>query len=192
MASVNNFTKVDIASNALLLIGENTISSFTDDSTAALVAANLYELTYESLLTLHPWRFASNKATLSRLTATPTNQWDYAYQLPSDFLVAQHVDAGNDNFQIYADKLYSNETTMILDYTYKPDESFLPSYFTELLELRLASVFAIPVTESATKSDHYAALADKQLSRAKTIDSQSTPSIGPGALDGSALINARY
>lgn len=191
MASVSNFTKIDLCSNALLLIGENTISSFTEDTPAALVAANLYELTYESLLTLHPWRFASNKSQLARLTAAPTNQWKYAYQLPADFLVAQHVDIGNQNYQIYGDKLFTDETTIILDYTFKPDESLLPAYFAELLEMRLASVFAVPITESATKSEHYAALADRQLLRAKTIDSQATPSIGPGALDGSALINAR-
>lgn len=191
MASVNNYSKIDICSHALLLIGENTISSFNDDSIAALVASNLYEPTYESLLTAHPWRFASNKATLARLTATPTNEWDYAFQLPSDFLVAQHVDEGNDNYQIYADKLYTDEKTMILDYTYKPDESFLPAYFTELLEYKLASLFAVPITENTSKAEFYANMTDRQLSRAKTIDSQSTPSNAPPALSGSLLINAR-
>lgn len=192
MSAVKNYTDIDIASNALLLIGENPISSFTEDTIAALIAANLYPATYESLLTLHPWRFASNKATLSRLTDAPTNQWSYAFQLPNDFLVAQHVDSGNDNYQIYGSHLYSNNKTMILDYTYKPDESFLPAYFTELLELRLAAVFAIPITESATRGDYYAGLAEKQLQRAKTVDSQSTPSIGPSAFEGSRLINSRY
>jgi len=192
MASVKNYSDIDIASNALLMIGENPIASFTEDTVAALIAANLYHSTFESLLTLHPWRFASNKATLSRLTAKPTNQWKYAFQLPADFLVAQHVDQGNHNYQIYADKLYSDNETMVLDYTYKPDESFLPAYFTQLLELRLAAVFAIPITESATKGEYYAGLADKQLQRAKTIDSQSTPSIGPPALEGSRLINSRF
>ena len=190
MASVINNTSIDIASKALLLIGEAPISSFTEDSTAALIASNLYETAYESLLTLHPWRFASNKATLSRLTATPINQWKYGYQLPTDFLVAQHIDANNDNYQIYGDKLYSDNTSIILDYTYKPDESFLPAYFTELLELRLAAVFAIPITESATRGDYYAALSEKQLSRSKTIDSQATPSISP--VYESSLVRARY
>jgi hypothetical protein len=190
MSAVKNYTDIDIASNALLLIGESTISSFTEDSTAALIASNLYHPTLESVLSLHPWRFASSKATLSRLTSTPISQWKYGYQLPTDFLVAQHVDYGNHNFQIYADKLYSDETTMVLDYTYKPDEAHFPAYFTELLELRLASVFAIPITESSTKGDYYAALAEKQLQRAKTVDSQSTPSIAP-AID-SALVRARY
>ena len=189
MSSVQNYTSIDLASNALLLIGEETISSFTDDSTAALVAANLYEPTYESLLTLHPWRFASSKATLSRLTATPVNEWSYAYQLPADFLVAQHIDDATEKYQIYGNKLYSDNTTIVLDYTYKPDESLLPAYFAELLEYRLAAVFAIPITESATKGDYYASLAEKQLAKSKTIDSQMSPSSAP---DGnSPLINFR-
>jgi len=189
MSAVKNYTAIDLASNAMLLIGEETIASFTDDSTAALVAANLYGPTFEALLTQHPWRFASSKATLSRLTATPVNQWDYAYQLPSDFLVAQHVDAGNNNYQIYGSKLYSDKTSIVLDYTYKPDESLLPAYFAEVLEFKLASVFAIPITESATKGEYYAALANNALTRARTIDSQATPTITPS--EGSPLINAR-
>lgn len=174
------------------MIGETPISSFTEDTVTALVASNLYETTYESLLSLHPWRFASTKLELSRLTASPTNQWKYAYQLPVDFLVAQHVDTGNQNYQIYTDKLYSDSPSMVLDYTYKPDESFLPAYFTELLKLRLASVFAIPITESATRGEYFAKLAEKQLQRAKTVDSQSTPSIAPEALSGTRLINSRF
>jgi len=190
MAGVVNNTSIDIASKALLLIGESPISSFTEDSTAALIAANLYEASYESLLTLHPWRFASTKAQLSRLTAAPANEWKYAFQLPADFLVAQHIDTNNDNYQIYSDKLYSDNTSIILDYTYKPDESYLPAYFTELLELRLASVFAIPITESATRGEYYATLAEKQMSRAKTVDSQATPSIGPNR--DSSLVRNRF
>lgn len=189
MSTVKNYTSIDLASNALLLIGEETISSFTDDSTAALVAANLYELTYESLLTLHPWRFASTQVTLSRLTATPVSEWSYAYQLPADFLVAQHIDDATDMYQIYGDKLYSNNTTVILDYTFKPDESFLPAYFAELLEYRLASVFSIPITESASKGEYYATLAEKQLTKSKTIDSQMSPSSAP--VGNSPLINFR-
>ena len=163
--AVKNYTSIDLASNALLLIGEETISSFTDDSTAALIAANLYELTYESLLTLHPWRFASTKSTLSRLTASPVNEWTYG------------------------DKLFTNNTSVVLDYTFKPDESFLPAYFAELLEYRLAAVFAIPITESTTKGDYYSTLGERQLAKAKTIDSQMTPSSAPAG--NSSLINFR-
>ena len=85
--------------------------------------------------------------------------------------------------------MYSDNTSIVLDYTYKPDESLLPAYFAELLEYRLASVFAIPITERATKGEYYASLAEKQLAKCKTIDSQMSPSSAPTG--NSPLINAR-
>ncbi len=51
-------TKVDIASQGLVLIGANKISSFDDNSTEAQVASTLYEENVESLLSESHWRFA--------------------------------------------------------------------------------------------------------------------------------------
>ena len=43
-------TKVDIASRALIMIGANPISSFTDGTTEALTTNTLYEEIVESTL----------------------------------------------------------------------------------------------------------------------------------------------
>ena len=177
MATVSTYSKVDITSNALLLIGESPISSFTEDTTGALIASNLYEQTYEDLLTKHPWRFASAKASLSRLTSTPVDTWRYAFQLPANFLLVQHVDTGNTDYEIYQDKVYTNQSTLVLDYLFKPDESELPAYFVKLMEYTFASMFAIPVTDSATKAEYFQTLTKDQLTKSKTIDSQATPPV---------------
>tara|TARA_R110002153_G_scaffold269481_1_gene435104 strand:+ start:462 stop:617 length:156 start_codon:yes stop_codon:yes gene_type:complete len=50
-------------------------------------------------------------------------------------------------------------------------------------------LFAIPITESTTKAEYYASLAARQLTKAKTIDSQMSPSSAPAG--NSPLINAR-
>jgi hypothetical protein len=50
-------------------------------------------------------------------------------------------------------------------------------------------VFSIPITESASKGDYYATLAEKQLTKSKTIDSQMSPSSAP--VGNSPLINFR-
>ena len=57
-------TKVDICSRALVMIGASPISSFTDGSTEALVASNVYEDIVESSLTRHRWKFATNQKPL--------------------------------------------------------------------------------------------------------------------------------
>ena len=43
-------TKVDICARALVMIGASPISSFSDGSTEALVASNVYEDIVQSLL----------------------------------------------------------------------------------------------------------------------------------------------
>lgn len=167
-------TDISMCSNALLLIGHGTISSFTEGGAGAEVASNLYETTYENALTLHRWRFASGKAQLSQLVAAPLNEWTYAYQLPADYLAGIKV-YPNTDFEIYEDKLYSNSNEVALDYVFKPDESKLPPYFVKLMEFHLAAQFAIPVTDNSTKSETYERKFMEQLKRAKFVDSQSRP-----------------
>lgn len=167
-------TDISMSSNALLLIGHGTIASFTEGGAGAEVASNLYTTTFENLLTLHRWRFATAKRDLNRLTSTPLNEWSYAFTLPSDYLIAIKVYPDVD-YEIYENKLYANVTTVALDYIFKPDESRLPPYFVKLMEFHLAAQFAIPVTDNSTKAEEYRKMYEDQLRRAKFIDSQARP-----------------
>jgi hypothetical protein len=167
-------TDISMCSNALLLIGHSTIASFTDPGAGAEVASNLYETTYENMLTLHRWRFASAKAQLSRLVSSPLNEWDYAYTLPANYLTMIKLYPETD-FEIYENLLYSNEPTVSIDYIFKPDESRLPAYFVKLMEFHLAAQFAIPVTDNTSKAEEYRRMFEDQLRRSKFIDSQARP-----------------
>ena len=60
-------SSIDIASNALLLIGDNPISSFDDPGAGAKVAANLYPETKKRMLSEHPWSFALKQQRLNTL-----------------------------------------------------------------------------------------------------------------------------
>jgi len=71
------------------MIGAQPITSFTDGSTEALVANNVYEDITQASLTRHKWRFATNQKTLSLLTNTPVGRYDYAYQVPTNPEVLQ-------------------------------------------------------------------------------------------------------
>ena len=170
-------TDISMCSNALLLIGHSTISSFTDPGAGPEVAANLYDTTYENLLTQHRWRFATAKRQLSQLTSSPLNEWQYAYTLPADYLTGFRVYPSTD-YEIYENKLYSNENEIAIDYIFKPDESRLPAYFVKLMEFHLAAQFAIPVTDNTAKAEEYRRMYEDQLRRAKFIDSQARPSDG--------------
>lgn len=165
--------KIDLISDAMILIGANPISSI-NEGTEGVVAEALYEDTYKGLLSLHSWRFATKKALLNRLTDAPLNEFSYQYQLPSDIItVVKTYD--NSDYEIYEDKLYSNNTSVQIDYRYRVDETNLPSYFVMTLKFLLAAQFAIPITDNSQRAQTYEGLYERQLARAKNIDSSSRP-----------------
>jgi len=167
-------SKIQISSNAMVLIGANPISSFTE-GTEGRVATALYESTYTAILSSFRWRFASKQALLSRLAETPLNSYQYQYQLPTNLLVVIKIENEVSDYEIYGDKLYSNLPSVSIDYIYRVDETLLPSYFVKALEFLLAAQFAVPVTDNSQIATLYQSLYEGQLARAKNIDSTQRP-----------------
>lgn len=166
--------KIEIISNAMVLIGANPISSLSE-GTEGLVGAALYENTYRGILASHSWRFATKKKQLARLTETPLNEFAYQYQLPSDLITVFKVQELTD-YEIYGDKLYSDSPGVSIDYRYRIDETLLPDYFVLMLQFLLAAQFAIPITDNSQRAQLYQGLYEAQLRRAKNIDSSARPS----------------
>lgn len=168
---------ISICSNALILLGDRPISSFNDPGAGAQTASNLYESSYINLLSMHRWRFATNKAQLSRLTASPLNEWQYQYQIPTDSVAIITV-YPVDDYEIYEDKIYANNSSLSIDYVYRVDESKLPLWFAKTMEYYLAMQFAIPVTGNSTRLGEMQQLWTQQLRSAKNIDSTIRPNTG--------------
>ena len=174
---MNVASAIKINSNALIMLGHTPLSSFSDVGSGAQVANNLYESSLRALLSAHRWRFATKKAQLARLTAAPMNDYNYQFQLPSDFIMLIKVQ-NTGNFEIYGDKVYSNNDTAFIDYIYRADESIFPPWFTKTLEFFLASQYAIPVTGNSTRMQEYNGMYEMQMRRAKNADSAERPNIG--------------
>jgi hypothetical protein len=164
-------TDISMSSNALLLIGHETINSFTDPGAGARAASNLYATIYEDAITSYTWRFAMGKVALSRLVALPLNEWTYGYQLPGDLLLTYRT-YPNTPYEIYEDVLYSDQETIEIDYWFKPAETTLPPYFVKYMQYLLASEFAISVTDNRTLADAFEAKSEKQFLVASNRDSQ--------------------
>lgn len=169
-------TSIDICSNALILIGDNAISSFTDTGSGAEAAANLYPETYKQVLSEHPWSFALKEQQLSRLSATPDDKtnYRYAFQLPAD-LVRLWAIMPHSNYTLVGSLLYSNREELLARYIYKVAETSLPAHMVKTLEYRMASDFAMLVTEDTQKAGYYEQKYLDMLGRAKSIDSQGRP-----------------
>ena len=167
---------IDIASNALQMIGGGSISSFTGGGDAA-VANALYEPIVLAMLSKNYWRFAMKKQSLNRLSQTPLNEFQYAFQIPTDSVKIERVEP-RVRYKIFQDKIYTDSNTIELDYLFRADTSSWPPYFVLLVTYKLASEFALSVTDNEQKNALYEDKYRTQLGEAFTADAhnfQQTP-----------------
>lgn len=170
-----NTSKIQLISNALILIGDKPISSLDEAGAGAIVGKNLYDSSIRSVLSMHRWRFASKKAQLSRLAETPLSDYKYQYQIPSDYIEIHRTSAGKD-YEIYQDRIYTNKPTLEIDYTYQVSEDYFPAHFVKAFEFFLAAQFAIPVTSNNTLAGTYLQMFNQHIAIAKSKDSMERPS----------------
>lgn len=165
---------IDIASNALQMIGANPINSFDDPGSGAAVAKSLYETILRSMLTRDYWRFAIKKQKLNRLSQTPLNEFKYAYQIPTDSLKIERVyNVGN--YKIFRDLIYTDILDVDVDYIYRMDSTLIPSYFELAFTYKLASEFALSVTDDVNKNQLYEQKFKMAIAEAYAADAQQYP-----------------
>lgn len=172
--AIETGTKIKIISDAAILCGEKPLVSLSDDRYAATVGSNLFEMLYEEELQSNRWRFACKKGALSRLVDVPLNKWQYAYQLPSDMLLPIGI-YPKQLYEIYSNRIYTNASTVELDYMFKPEVSAIPAYFRTLMVYRMAQDMIKPITESDTAMDRRVRAYNTQRNRALFADAQGRP-----------------
>src|SRR5262245_25292245 len=114
---------VSICSDALLLLGAGTISSFADGTDKATVAGNLYPGIRDALLVGYPWRFTVRKVQLARETATPASEWRWKFATPSDAIRLRQVFASPAvgaapflEYELFDGKVLANAEALWADY----------------------------------------------------------------------------
>lgn len=167
---------IDLCSRALLKVGASSIASFDEGTAEAEVAASLYPIVRDALLSLHPWNFALTRQILPRLLDKPTSDFSYAFQLPPQCLRVISAGTGNRSrgvtYKIAGRRVFSNASDIILNFITRPSESDFPPFFDMALIARLAAEFCIPLTDSTSRWEGLQELAERELRRAKLVDSQ--------------------
>lgn len=171
-------SSIDMVSNALLLIGDEPISSFTEPGAGAQAAANLYPDTYRAVLSEHPWGFALKEQKLNKLSQQPDEltNYQYAYQLPTD-LIRLWAIFPHSNYAIVNGLLYSNQNELLARYVYEADETALPPHVSKAIEYKLAADFSISVTEDENKHQLFERKYRDMIAMARSIDSQQHPQV---------------
>lgn len=160
-------TDLKVCSDALLMLGSGSISSFNEGTDSSNVCDRIYPGVKKSTLQAYPWSFSFKKAQLARTTNTPVNQYKYEYVLPSDRLgtirrAYSSTAIGANTFTdwvIQGDKLLTNEETIVIDYQFEPTESVMPAYFIQLLKYMMAWHLATPITDQDAKAVYWQRIA---------------------------------
>ena len=191
-------TSISICNQALLLLGDESISSFDDGTPGSQACSIMYDMVKNSTLGLYSWSFTVAKVELARSTTAPVNEWTYEYILPSDMLtgvpraVRTSATAGAplvQSFEINQSSgglsvLMTNETSIFIDYQKSVAEAQMPPYFITLMVYQLAWHLAEVITDQTTKSQYWRSIAlgspsenfrGGWLRQAMSMDSSGTP-----------------
>jgi hypothetical protein len=173
-------SQVEIMNMALLQLGDEIILTTTENTKAARTMMVLWDITVRECLEDHTWGFAKKRATLGLLAGTPTYEFDYAYQLPTDFIRLVHMGEPADEYdwRIEGDTLLTNETVAeILYIRYISDTSKWNPKFVSAVSLLLAAKAANSIAGLSTdKRRELTAAYEKTIMDAGTVDSQNSTS----------------
>ncbi len=168
-------SKIDIISNALLILGHDTINSLSDPGRVVRIAVSLYDDIKEDELTSSNWTFAKQQAQLAKLSVGPIDQFESAYQLPSDLLKVLYI-TPRVRYKIYGDKLYTNESgAVFINYIANVSETMFTPTFSRMLSMALAVDESIPIREGFTTSQLLEQRYLKRRARATQTDSSQNP-----------------
>jgi hypothetical protein len=81
----------------------------------------------------------------------------------------------NLDYEIYADRIYANATSVQLEYQFKPEITACPAYFTLLMTYALYRDMVGPITESDNKVKLAKLMYAQQRNTALFADAQGRP-----------------
>jgi hypothetical protein len=172
-------TAITLCNTALLMVGADEITSFTDENNEAKICNQIYNTTRDTMLQKFPWRFSLDTVQLSKLTTPPSDIDEFGYLnaflLPSDSMRIIATDDPTDNFKVVGENMWSNRTDIRVIYQKIVTEDKFPAYFKNALETELAAKLSLALIDDASKNRIFRAEADVELARAKNIDSQGEP-----------------
>ena len=173
-------SETDVANVALRLVGGTRITSFTQATPNANAINDIYSEIRDTLLE-YPWNFATQRVELARLTTAPSFRFDYAYALPADWIYTISVhdnDGGHGTIdyreeQVASQKVFSTDSSAVfLAYVRREtNPNLMPPSFRIALASSLARNLAITIANSNVLEDQLAGRAEKDLAKAKSIDS---------------------
>ncbi|MNO20207.1 hypothetical protein D3C76_99560 [compost metagenome] len=187
-------TGVSICSNALLMLGAQTINDFQDQLNLdrAKLCANLYPFQRDSILRAHTWNCCIKRIVLAPLAQPPAFRYSAAFQLPADCLRVLEVGTGGQqiDYLVESRTILADAMALELRYVFQNEvEATWDSHLVDLMTAAMAAVLAYPITQSTSERDSREAKLAQLLRQAKAADGQEDP---PQTLGDEHLLASRF
>lgn len=172
------FTKTDIVSRAIMLLGNAPIQNLDRPSPIVEAASLLFDIAYPDALCKTNWRFAVKQVQLSQVNETPIvpGYWQYIYNLPGDFLKTIRQYPQNYAWEIFGTQIYSMIAgPLYFEYVWQIPIELCPAPFAMYMYHELAAELSL---SNAQNTGYYTALrarADVLLGQAQAAFAQNRP-----------------
>lgn len=184
-------SEVTICSNALLMLGDSPINSFSESTNRARLASNLWEPVRDMVLRLHPWNCAIKRTQLAPDTAAPAFDWTYQFTLPADCLRVLSVGASSDesDWLVESGKLLCNDNPAKLRYIWRNETpARWDTALVWAMTIAMRAVFSQPVAASTSLEQLIRDELRDILKQARAADGQEDP---PQQMGNERLYSAR-
>ena len=187
-------TGVSICSNALLMLGAQTINDFADQLNLdrAKLCANLYPTVRDDMLRSHPWNCAIKRAVLAPDAVAPAFGYTHSFELPADFMRVLEVGTNGSqiDYLVEGRTIQADTTVLELRYVFRNEvENTWDAHLVKLVTLAMAATLAYPVTQSSALQQSFEQKLEMTLKRARAVDGQEDP---PQTLGDERLLRARF
>lgn len=169
-------SSTDIANMALSAVGAKLITDIdTDPAPRADLCRLHYAQSRDELLALVKPHFANTRVELAELAVSPVFEFQFAYQLPADYITLVEPDLDQDRipWRIEGDTLITDGSGVFIRYTRRETNTTLfPPLFTQALYILLASKLAMPINKDEEQAQRLFKQFQFSLAEARTADSQ--------------------
>jgi hypothetical protein len=147
------YSEVSICKEALALLGQTKAMISLDDNTkAARLCKQFYEVERNKLLRKHPWSFALKQAKFAKVVGTPLYDFTSIFRLPADCLKFVRPALLQVPFMKVGPMIYSNESEFYGLYIWaiaNPIE--FDALFVDALAIALAKKLCMPLISNRSR-----------------------------------------
>lgn len=158
-------SKVDICSNALLLIGDSPINSFEvvgADQDRVTLVSNLWEYTKDAMIRAHNWSCCIKRVQLAPNTEPPAwgdmSEYTYAFNIPSDCLriLSVYPYESPIDHKVEGRQILCNYSPLYLRYIFRNDNvSTWDAGLIDVMVSAMASACAYPIKQSGELKERF-------------------------------------